>query len=160
MNLLPDPMRWVVPYRCFCIRPCGGKNNYLKMQAAISDLRLRERAELGRAFDSAIRKLADDAEGFTYMSARLDSKPEWVYIFGSAKQIDRSEVLSRITRLAGGAMAFYEKSKCLVIVDRDGISYEVGLSRPGFSPSSADVEIGRRLFSALRVTSAPLEPVP
>jgi hypothetical protein len=130
------------------------------MQAAISDLRLRERAVLGRAFDNAMRKLSDDTEGFTYMSARLDSKPEWVYIFGSAKRINRSEVLSRINRLASGAMAFYEKSRCLVIVDRDGVSYEVLLSQPGFSPSLADFEIGRCLFGALRVMTAPLEIFP
>jgi hypothetical protein len=40
----------------------------------------------------------------------------------------------------GGAMAFYEKSKCLVIVDRDNSGYEVALSRPGVRPTPEHVE--------------------
>lgn len=140
--------------------PTHQRRNYLEIQAALSDLRLRERSELGRAFRGAIDKLSGESQGFTFMSARLDSKPEWVYVFASSKKIDRSEVLSRMTLLMRGAMAHYQKRKCLLVIDRDGESYEVGLSRPNFTPGLPDFEMGQRLFGNLRVTSTPLAPVP
>ena len=140
--------------------PVDQRKNYLDMQAELADLRLRERAELGRALDSAARKLSGKPDGFVFMSARLDSKPEWVYIFASSKKVGRAEVLSRIARLMASAMAYYEKSRCLLLLDFDGIGFDVALSRPGFTPSLADFEVGRRLFGHLRVTTAPLEIAP
>jgi hypothetical protein len=140
--------------------PADQRRNYLEIQGALSDLRLRERSELGRAFRGAIEKLSGEPQGFTYMSARLDSKPEWVYVFASSKNIERPEVLSRMTLLMRGAMAHYHKRRCLLVIDRDGEGYEVGLSHPSFTPMLADFERGQRLFGNLRVTSTPLAPVP
>jgi hypothetical protein len=136
--------------------PADKRQNYLEMQAALADLRLRERAELGRAFHGAIDQVAGKAQGFTFRAARFDSMPEWVYVLGASKNVDRAELLSRMTLLMGGAMAFYDKPKCLVIVDRDDSGYEVALSRPGVRPTQAHVEAGQRLFGGLRITSTPL----
>src|SRR5208283_71844 len=36
----------------------------LEVQSELADLRLRERAELGRAFDEAIQQLSDKTQGF------------------------------------------------------------------------------------------------
>ena len=136
------------------------RQNYLEMQAALADLRLRERAELGRAFHGAIDQVAGQAQGLKFRAARLDSMPDWVYVLGASKNVDRAELLSRMMVLMGGAMAFYEKTKCLVIVDRDNGSYEVALSRPDARPTQAHVEAGKRLFGSLRVTSSPLHFLP
>ena len=57
--------------------PAEQRQNYLEMQAALADLRLRERAELGQAFHGATERVADKAQGFTFRVARLDSMPEW-----------------------------------------------------------------------------------
>ncbi len=132
------------------------------MQAALADLRLRERAGLGRAFHGTIERVAEKACGFIFRAARFDSMPDWVYVIGASKNIDRAELLSRIMVLMGGAMAFYEKPKCLVVVDRDGGSgsYEVGLSRPGMKPTASDLEAGQRLFGGLRSTNTPLHFLP
>ncbi len=130
---------------------------YLDMQAAIADLRLRERAFLGEAFAGAMEKLAHVKEGFVFRSARLDSKPDWVYIFGSSKAVARAELLSRIPLLMSGAMAYYEKRRCLVVIDRDTVSYEVALSRADVQPTAGHFETGQRFFGGLRVTSSPLE---
>ncbi len=140
--------------------PAGKRSNYLEMQTELADLRLRERAELGRAFDGAAQRLSDEAEGFTFMAARLDSKPEWVYLFGSSKKVERAEVISRMYVLMRGAMAYYEKRRCLLVLDRDGVSFEVALSRADFNPTLADFAVGQRLFGQLRVTSTPMELVP
>jgi hypothetical protein len=133
--------------------------NSLDLQAELADLRLRERAELGRAFDSAIQKLLDKTDGFVFMSARLDSKPEWVYVFGSSRSVEPSELQSRVLALARGAMAYYGKQRCLLLIDRDKRSLLTVLSPPGFNPTLADFEVGQRLFGHLRVTTTPLENV-
>ena len=140
--------------------PTDQRRNYLEMQAELADLRLRERAELGRALHNASERLAGETEGFVFMSARLDSKPEWVYIFASSKRVERNAIMSRITPLMRGALAYYEKRRCLLVLDRNGVSFEVALSAPDFNPTLADFEIGQRLFGHLRVTSTPMELVP
>ncbi len=129
----------------------------LDVQAELADLRLRERAELGRAFDAAIQKLSDKTDGFVFMSARIDSKPEWVYVFGSSRNVEPPELGSRISMLARGAMAYYGKQRCLLLIDRDKRSVLTVLIRPGFNSTLADFEIGQRLFGHLRVTTTPLE---
>jgi len=140
--------------------PAAQRQNYLEMQAALADLRLRERSELGRAFHGTIEHLSKKDGGFTFRAARFDSMPDWVYVVGAAKNVDQPELLSRIMVLMGGAMSFYEKSKCLVLVDRDNSGYEVALSRPGVRPTSEHAEAGKRLFGDLRITSTPLHFLP
>jgi hypothetical protein len=133
--------------------PVGLETTSLEIQEELADLRLRERSVLGRAFDGAIRQLSNKKEGFTYMAGRLDSKPEWVYVFGASKNVDPNELQSRIMMLVRGAMAYYEKRRSLLLLDRDGRSVIASLSRPGLTPTLADFEIGQRLFGHLRVTS-------
>jgi len=140
--------------------PAGLKTTSLEIQAELADLGLRERSVLGRALDAVIQQLSDKKDGFRFMTARLDSKPEWVYVFGASKNVDPNEVQSRIMMLARGAMAYYEKRRCLLVLDRGGRSVIVSLSRHGFTPNLADFEIGRRLFGHLRVTSTPIELTP
>jgi hypothetical protein len=140
--------------------PATQRQNYLEMQAALADLRLRERAELGRAFHGASERVAGEDHGFIFRAARFDSMPDWVYVLGAAKKVDRAELLSRIMVLMSGAMAFYEKSRCLVIVDRESSGYEIALSRPGVRPTPDHLEAGKRLFGGLRITSTPLHFLP
>ncbi len=59
--------------------------------------------------------------------------------------------------LVRGAMAYYEKRRCLLVLDRDGRSILVSLSRDGIPPTLAEFEVGQRLFGHLRVTTTPLE---
>jgi len=139
------------------VDPAQRISDALDLQAELADLRLRERAELGRAFDSAIQKLSDRTDGFVFMSARLDSKPEWVYVFGSSRNVDPSELQLRVLALSRGAMAYYGKQRCLLLMDRDQRPVLAVLSRPGFNPTLADFEVGQRLFGHLRVTTTPLE---
>jgi hypothetical protein len=140
--------------------PVDQRTNYLEMQAALSDLRLRERAVLGGAFRGAIEKVRDKGNGFNFMAARLDSMPDWVYVFGASKKQERNELLPKIMTLMRAAMTFYGKNRCLVVVDRDGEGFEVALSRPGFHSTEDDQELGKHFFGNLRITSAPLRFVP
>lgn len=65
--------------------PTESRSNYLRMQAVLSDLSLRERAQLGQNFRAVIGALADQAEGYVHNAVRLDSKPEWVFLFATSK---------------------------------------------------------------------------
>ncbi|MFZ0979720.1 MAG: hypothetical protein WAN23_09995 [Candidatus Acidiferrales bacterium] len=133
--------------------PSERRQNYINIQRVLANLRLRERAELGRAFDSTTEKLRGKAQGFVYRAMRLDSQPEWVWVFGSSKKIERPELLSRFEPLLRGALAYFEKSRCLLVVDRDSVGYEVGLSQAGFQPTLTDHAIGDKLFGNLRTES-------
>ena len=92
-------------------------------------------------------------------AAYLDSKPEWVYLFGASKNWELNDVLGRMNEFMRGALAFYGKSRCLFVIDRDGKGYEVAISPAGFRPTLADEEIGRRLFGHLRVSEMRLNSI-
>ena len=140
--------------------PPEQRNAYLKMQAVLSDLRLRERAVLGEVFHSASVRLAEKDRGITFMAATLDSQPDWVYLLGAAKNIDRAELVRLIEPLMRGALAHYAKRRCLLIFDRDGLGYEVAIPKAEFTPSLADYEVGERAFGRLKITDKRLELVP
>ena len=63
--------------------------------------------ELGRAFDGAIKKRDNSHEGFTYRALHFDSKPEWVFVFGSCAGVDPEELNKRTQILMVAAMAFF-----------------------------------------------------
>lgn len=127
------------------------RKNYLVMQAVLSNLRLRERAELGRAFHGVIQRLKDAQEGFSYRAAHLDAKPDWVFVFGASKNVARAEVLSRSLTLMRAAMAHYEKPQCMSIIDRQGEGYEVAIARSKSGPSEDERIAGRKLFGRLKM---------
>lgn len=133
---------------------------YLKMQAVLADLRLRERAVLGEKFHDASMRIAAKEQGVTFMAATLDSQPNWVYVLGAVKNLERAELVQLIEPLMRGALAHYGKQKCLLIFNRDGIGFDVAIPRAEFKPSLADYEVGERVFGHLRITDKQLEFVP
>jgi hypothetical protein len=136
------------------------RKNYLLLQEIIAGLRLRERAMLGQAFDEASRAVAGKGQGFTYRAAHFDARPEWVFVVGASRNIDRLDLLRRMDVLMSSAMTAYGKTRCFIVVDRDSDGYEVGLSRPDFQPTLTDYERAEHFFSRLKVTSGPLGLVP
>jgi hypothetical protein len=135
--------------------PSDARAGYLKMQAVLADLRLRERAKLGQAFYGVISKLKPEASGFVYQSVWLDSKSDWIFVFASSKSVERAEVLARLRTLRSGAMAFYGRN-CFMVVDRDGAGYEVSMGFLGSPPTPAELEIGQQFFGHLRTTTEPI----
>lgn len=139
----------------------GKRSNYLKMQAVLANLALRERSELGRAFLGTREKLGDSKEGFTYRALHFDAKVEWVFVFGSSVGVPPEELNKRTQILMLAAMAFFRKTNCLIIIDREGAGYEVGLTtRPSPPSSPTEMTIGDRYFRDLRMTDAAVALVP
>jgi hypothetical protein len=87
------------------------------------------------------------------------------FVFRSLKTFDRSEkeiidfMLMHVEYLQRGAMAFYKKNNCMVIVDRDGEGYEIAKSRVGYRANIADRALGGRYFAHLRSTSITLNQI-
>ena len=77
-------------------------------------------------------------------------------MFGSCKKLDRAALLDRMGLLMPGAMAFFGKNRCLVVVDRDGQGYEVGFGHMTSSPTLAERQAGDRLFGHLQIVDRPL----
>jgi hypothetical protein len=130
----------------------SNRTNYMLMQAVLANLRLRERAELGRAFHDTIQSMQALEEGFTYRAAYLDTMPDWVFVFASSKKVQRGEVLRRGAMLMDGAMAHYKRRRCLLIVDRDHQSYEVALRDSDSGSPDINRAVGEQLFARLKVT--------
>jgi hypothetical protein len=139
--------------------PKGSRSSYLRMQELFTDLGLRERALLGKHFESVIRALAGRPEGYVHSAVRLDSKPDWVFIFGSAKKVEREEIFRRMESSIRAALAFYQKQRCMVVIDRDGDGYEVSMTHPDlvFTPSPAEIQHGWEMFGHLRIASVPVD---
>lgn len=137
------------------------RTNYLKMQAVLADLGLRQRSELGRAFELAMQKRERAGNDFTYMAMHIDSRPEWVYVLGSSLGVEPAELEKRKQLLMVGAMAHFRKTHCLQIIDRDKASYEVGLMiRPSPPSSPTERALGDQFFGHLRMTDRQLGLIP
>jgi hypothetical protein len=132
--------------------PDEGRKSYLLLQEILADLRLRERAELGRAFYSVIDKVSGQAKGISFTAAHIDGRDR-VFVFIASKQIDRSELSTIMQGLGVAALAHYKKDSCLVIVDRGGEHYDLALTRPGYTPSVEDAVAGQKAFGHLRMSS-------
>jgi hypothetical protein len=123
------------------------RRHYLQMQGILANLRLRERAELGRAFSLAIEALKNHREGFVFRSLHYDTLPDFV-----CKRVSRPAVLERGLVLTRAAMAHYKKSRGMLIIDRDGVGFEVSLIESAGPPTEEDISNGKRFFGGLKVT--------
>jgi hypothetical protein len=139
--------------------PSEKRQNYLLMQEVIADLPLRERAELGRQFARVIHHMSEQAKGYVQAAAHLDSRPDWIYVFGASKGWARVEMLGSMEPTMRAALAYYQKERCMIIIARDGEGYEVAMTEQGqiFTPNASDVLNGNRLFGNLGVASIELE---
>ena len=149
------PLEWLELFD-----PTPQRANYLQLQEVIAGLRLRERSILGRALHEGSEAVARKGRGFIYRAAHFDARPEWVFVVGASRNIERLDLLKKMANLMGGALAAYGKTRCFIVIDRDSVSYEVGLSSPGYSPTLADHKLGEHLFARLRMTSGPAALVP
>ena len=136
------------------------RSNYL-MQAVLANLGLRERSELGRAFEDTMRRRESSGSVFSHRAMHVDSRPDWVYVVGSSAGIAPPDLEHVKMNLMVGALAHFRKTHCLLIIDRDKASYEVGLMIQPSPPSSpTERAAGDKFFGHLRTTDSELSLVP
>jgi hypothetical protein len=137
--------------------PVGERRAYLQMQEIIAGMQLAERAALGYAFHRAIEeRKAKGGLGLTFAAAQVSSQPDLVFVFGSfgeSPAFSRDKLLSAFHPLSNDAMMHYERSRCLIIIDRDGKSYEVGLALVTASPSPERTRIESKIFGPLKTSA-------
>jgi hypothetical protein len=138
------------------------RKGYLKLQAILANLHLRERAEIGEAFHETMEQRRAAAASFMYKAAHVDTRPDWIYVLGSSAGLDPQGLEYRKHKLLVGAAAFFRKTNCLLIIDRnDGGSYEVGaVSFPAPPSSPTERAAGHELFGHLKMTDKPLKLIP
>lgn len=137
------------------------RSKYLEMQNELCDLRLPERRRLGLQFAKMIDAVKKDekATALSYSVFFVDSKPDFVYILISSKNIPRKNLILHELKFLRSAMAYYKKNRGMTITDRDGAGFEVTLAS-NFVLTSLDEENGKELFSKLRIFSLPVTLVP
>jgi hypothetical protein len=132
--------------------PDGERKNYIILQEILTDLRLRERSELGRALHTVSDRGSGQPQGIALQAAHFDRR-DWVFLFVASKKCDKSTLFRIVQGLTGGALAHYRKSNCLVIVDRDGEHYDLAPSRPDYQATAEDAAIGEKYFGQLRMST-------
>ncbi len=139
--------------------PVGERRAYLAMQEILAGMQLAERVELGRIFHGAIEdRKAKGGTGFTFAAALLDSQPDWVFVFGSfgeSATFTRDMLLSTFDPLTNDAMLHYSRSRCLLIVDRDGKSYETAVAELMALPAASGEHVSK-IFGPLKISAKAL----
>ena len=65
----------------------GERKNYLILQEILTDMRLTERASIGRQFHNMAESMRKTS-GFTFAAAHVDGK-DWVFVFISCRGVDK-----------------------------------------------------------------------
>ena len=129
----------------------GERKNYLILQEILTDMRLTERAVTGRQFHDVAESMRGKTGGLMFAASLADGK-DWVSFFISVgRGVEKPTRFDIATKLAGGALAHYQKKNCLVIIDRDGEHYDLALSNPDYEPDAADIAEGEKYFGHLRM---------
>lgn len=129
--------------------PDTERRNYLLLQEPLTRLRLRERAELGRCFNSVMQRTAKFGPGVSFAAGHIDGN-ELLFLFISSRGKSRKEIFGIMKVLTRAALAHYGKRKCWVIADRNGTNFDLALTIPDYSPTPEDVSAGERHFARLR----------
>jgi len=124
------------------------RSNYLLLQEHLGDLRLPERRQLGTAFLELIEKV-DSGPGLR-RAWWTDSKPDFLYLLAAVRGIDRPDLLRDGPVILEAALAYHGKRRGMLIIDRDGESFELCLAElPEADP--ALVKAAGRLFGHLKI---------
>lgn len=132
--------------------PPDNRTQYLLIQEELCDLNLSERHALGMQFTRVIDKVreSNDIEKMAYDAFYTDSKNDFVYVLISSKGIGRPALMNRSSILLCAALAAYQKTRGMVIADRDGEGFEVQMISD-FSARPIDEKLAKDFFANLRI---------
>src|SRR2546429_1427021 len=82
------------------------------------------------------------------------------FFFFQAEDGIRDVAVTGVQTCALPIFAYFGKSRCFLVVDRDGIGYEVALSKPGYQATLTDYEVEAKLYGHLRTESRAFSLVP
>jgi len=126
------------------------RSNYLLLQENLADLRLTERRALGTVFLEMIQNVG--AGPGLRRSWWTDSKPDFLYVLAAVRGIPRASLLRDGPVILQAALVHHAKRRGMLIIDRDGESFEVCLTELP-DPDPALIEAAGQLFGHLKVTT-------
>jgi hypothetical protein len=128
----------------------GERKNYLILQEILTDMRLTERAMIGRQFHEVAEPMRGETNGLRMAAIHAEGR-DWVFVFISCRGVEKSLQYRYAKEVTGGALAHYQKKNCFIVIDRDGQHYDLGRSHPDYEPDAADIAAGEKHFGHLRM---------
>ncbi len=126
------------------------RSNYLMLQEHFGGLRLVERRALGTAFLELIEKVGSSSGSGLRRAWWTDSKPDFLYLLAAVRGIDRPNLLRDGSVILQASLAHHGKQHGMLVIDRDGESFELCLAElPEANP--ALVKAAGRVFGHLRI---------
>ncbi len=141
--------------------PNSKRRNYLLIQNELCDLVLDERRKMGVLLVNVAKKAVEpeNQQCIGYQAGFLDSKPNFLYIFSSSKNLSRNEILHKARSLIHGGLSHYGMSNGLIIhYDHDLDNFNTILVR-SFEDNEVFRELGTAYFAELRMSDIPIENV-
>ncbi|MBS2009883.1 MAG: hypothetical protein JST01_22730 [Cyanobacteria bacterium SZAS TMP-1] len=132
--------------------PADNRQGYLKIQAALSDTTLADRVKFSRFFKKILTSRHGRKEGISFAACGSESQPDIEFVFGWSKRIERKKLLGLMHELASGASSHYDRSRCLVVINRDKAGHEFVYFERNRPPSENEQKCAEVHFAHLRTT--------
>jgi len=132
--------------------PADARKNYLVLQEDLCDLTLLERRALGQLREDLVTKIAEDATSSALLyRVYIDHRRNRLYVVAVSRGYDRKGVIEAANYILLGGLAFYQKDRGTIIVERLGENFEVMLIG-GFAQHAEYRALGERLFAHVPVS--------
>jgi hypothetical protein len=133
--------------------PINERKGYRELQTVLANTRLAERIIIGQTLHEMRISMQRQDQGMVMCSRRFDSLPDFVFVFGVWKKLDRKELPSVLQTLVRAAKAFYGKTTGFGVFDRDGDGYDAQMYRSTNPSTIEEMAAGKKFFGHLRVDS-------
>jgi hypothetical protein len=132
--------------------PSNARKNYLVLQEELCDLTLLERRAVGQLREDLVSKLEGDASPSALLyRVYIDHRRDRLYVVAAARGFDRRRAIEAAEHILVGGLAFYQKERGIVIVERLGENFEVALIG-GFAGHAEYRKLGETLFAKVPVS--------
>jgi hypothetical protein len=149
---LPQYSKDLTPDITACFDPPNARKNYLVMQEELCDLTLLERRALGQLREDLLSKIERDASPSALLHrVYIDHRRNRLYVVAVSRAYDRQGAIEAAQHILVGGLAFYQKERGIIIVERLGENFEVALIG-GFTQHAEYRALGERLFANVSVS--------
>ncbi|MGO9605117.1 MAG: hypothetical protein ACLQAT_17310 [Candidatus Binataceae bacterium] len=132
--------------------PLSARKNYLMLQEELCDLTLLERRALGQLREDLLSKIEQDASPSALLHrAYIDHLRDRLYVVAVSRGYDRKASIEAGQHILLGGLAFYQKDRGIIIVERLGENFEIALIG-GFAQHAEYRTLGEVLFANVPVS--------
>lgn len=133
------------------LEPPDRRSHYLILQAELCDLSLLERRAIGKIHSDLVSRLrADQTQRGLIHRAYIDHSRDRLYVIAASLGLDRQQAITAAWWILVGGLAFFEKERGIIVVDRIGETLEFPMI-DGFRQHAEYRAIRIKLFGATPV---------